>query len=603
MDPSLPPPPFTAFPPLINSNSNSNPFPPPQHPFSSAVAQANNNQFFQPSPPVPCHPSVNHPHYSEMICSAISALNEPDGSSKQAISRYIERFYTGIPPAHGSLLTHHLRTLKNSGVLVMVKKSYKLAAAALEPPRSGFNETQQLPDPAATSAPQTQTQTQKRGRGRPPKSKPTLEQNQLVVSEQMQAQPPPVKRPPGRPRKDGALPTVKASVPGGEEITKRRGRPPSGRAAGRERKPAVVSAPVSVFPYVANGGVRRRGRPKRTDAGASSVAPPPKAEGGGEQVAKRGRGRPPKIGGVIRKAMKPKRGYFRTGRPRKNAASKGASGQQDISFGELKKKFELFQEKAKEIVNVLKAEVGGSDNQAVVQAIHDLEELTVTKRETAEEPRYMEDVQPDELYFENEPQPDGHGQGQVKQTRFLMAKTARTPSASHGTGPEAPRSDAAGSPAATDSQKRGRGRPPKSKSDSQDGAVSAAQPARKPSGRPKRNLATAAVATAPAAAGRPRRSNTVRATEPQVTAGDGSRKRGRPKKDDVAAPAKKQRGRKPKSEPVAKKTVGRPKNGASDPRELKKKAALLQKKVKQAADKLKIAVSAIEEVQEIAAGM
>ncbi|XP_048635565.1 histone H1.8-like [Brassica napus] len=411
MDPSLPPP-FTAFPPFTNSN----PFPPPQHPFSSAVAQANNNQFFQPSPPVPSHPSVNHPHYSEMICSAISALNEPDGSSKQAISRYIERFYTGIPPAHGSLLTHHLRTLKNSGVLVMVKKSYKLAAAVLEPPRSGFNETQQLPDPAATSAPQTQTQ--KRGRGRPPKAKPTLEQNQLAVSEQMQAQPPPVKRPPGRPRKDGALPTVKASVPGGEEIAKRRGRPPSGRAAGRERKPAVVPAPVSVFPYVANGGVRRRGRPKRLDAGASSVAPPPKADGGGEQVAKRGRGRPPKIGGVIRKAMKPKRGYFRTGRPvgrpRKNAASKGASGQQDTSFGELKKKFELFQEKAKEIVNVLKAEVGGSDNQAVVQAIHDLEELTVTKRETAEEPRYMEDVQPDELYFENEPQPDGHGQGQVQ---------------------------------------------------------------------------------------------------------------------------------------------------------------------------------------------
>ncbi|CAN6882877.1 unnamed protein product [Brassica oleracea var. botrytis] len=441
MDPSLPPP-FTAFPPFTNSN----PFPPPQHPFyggavnSSAVAPSNNNQFFQPSRPVPSHPSVNHPHYSEMICSAISALNEPDGSSKQAISRYIERFYTGIPPAHGSLLTHHLRTLKNSGVLFMVKKSYKLAAAThptsvavaaaaaaagLEPPRSDFNETQQLPDPAATSAPQTQKRG--RGRGRPPKAKPadvqtngkpTSEQNQLAVSEQMQAQTPPVKRPPGRPRKDGALPTLKASVSGGEEIAKRRGRPPSGRAAGRERKPAVVSAPVSVFPYVANGGVRRRGRPKRIDAGASSVAPPPKAEGVGEQVAKRGRGRPPKIGGVIRKAMKPKRGYFRTGRPvgrpRKNAASKGASGQQDISFGELKKKFELFQEKAKEIVNVLKAEVGGSDNQAVVQAIHDLEELTVTKRETTEEPRHMEDVQPDELYFENEPQPDGHGQGQVQ---------------------------------------------------------------------------------------------------------------------------------------------------------------------------------------------
>lgn len=192
-----------------------------------------------------------------------------------------------------------------------------------------------------------------------------------------------------------------------------------------------------------------------------------------------------------------------------------------------------------------------------------------------------------------------------------MARTARTPPASHGTGSDAAAagdaqlpSDSTAAAGATDSQKRGRGRPPKSKSGSQNGAVSAG----KPSGRPKRNVATAAVATA--AAGRPRRSSTVvRATESQVASGDGSRKRGRPKKDDVAAPAKK-RGRKTRSEQVAKKTVGRPKKategatgqGAADPREFKKKAALLQKKVKQAAEKLKIAVSAIEEVQQIAAG-
>ncbi|KAJ0229410.1 putative DNA-binding protein [Hirschfeldia incana] len=191
-----------------------------------------------------------------------------------------------------------------------------------------------------------------------------------------------------------------------------------------------------------------------------------------------------------------------------------------------------------------------------------------------------------------------------------MAKTAKSPPGSHGTALEASRSDAAAGDApggklpsdsttagATDSQKRGRGRPPKSKS----GAVSA----RKPSGRPKRNVAVAATT----AVGRPRRSSTVRATESQVTTGDGSRKRGRPKKDDVAAvpaPAMK-RGRKQ----VAKKSVGRPKKategatgqGAADPKELKKKTALLQKKVKQAAEKLKIAVSAIEEVQKIAAGM
>ncbi|KAF8093930.1 hypothetical protein N665_0374s0022 [Sinapis alba] len=407
MDPSLSdphhPPPFNNFNPFSVTNHSL---------YSVSVAPPNNNQFFQPSPPLPSpSPSFNHPPYSFMICTAISALNEPDGSSKQAISRYIERSYTGIPPAHGALLTHHLKTLKNSGVLVMVKKSYKLAAADLEPPsRSDFtsnnsvNENQPLPDLAPTSTPQTQ----KRGRGRPPKAKPTWEQNELPVSrpeEQLQPQAQLIKRPRGRPRKDGALPTVKASVSGGVEIPK-----PRGRAAGRERKPAVVSAPASVFPNFTNGGVRRRGRPKRVDAGASSFAPPLQANvESGVVVAKRGRGRPPKIGGVIRKPMKPRSGYIRTGRPagrpRKNAASKGASGRQDIGYGELKKKFELFQSKAKEIVNVLKAEVGGIENQVLVQAIHELEELT---KETTEESQRMEEVQPDEQH------PEGRGQGHAQ---------------------------------------------------------------------------------------------------------------------------------------------------------------------------------------------
>ncbi|XP_009107344.1 putative DNA-binding protein At1g48610 [Brassica rapa] len=199
-----------------------------------------------------------------------------------------------------------------------------------------------------------------------------------------------------------------------------------------------------------------------------------------------------------------------------------------------------------------------------------------------------------------------------------MAKTS--PSA-HGTGLEPPRSDTLGdasdsklpsdltgvSAAATGSQKRGRGRPPKPKSS--DSQLNGAVPDRKPSGRPRRNRApTEAVPTSVVkrGRGRPKRSNTLSGTETVV---DGSRKRGRPKKDDVAAPAKK-RGRKPKSE-VAKRSVGRPKKateggtgqGAADPKEIKKKSALLQKKVKQAAEKLKIAVSAIEEVQELAAGM
>ncbi|CAH8380826.1 unnamed protein product [Eruca vesicaria subsp. sativa] len=201
-----------------------------------------------------------------------------------------------------------------------------------------------------------------------------------------------------------------------------------------------------------------------------------------------------------------------------------------------------------------------------------------------------------------------------------MATTSETSPATHGTGLEPPRSDTpgdapdnqlpsdlAGVSAETGSQKRGRGRPPKSKSDSQPNGAVAAQPTREPSGRPRRNRAPAAAvptAVVKSGRGRPKRSNTLSAAESVVV---GSRKRGRPKKDDVAAPAKK-RGRKPKSEHVAKRSVGRPKKGTGGSTgqgaaDLKKKASLLQKKVKQAAEKLKIAVSAIKEVQELAAGM
>ncbi|KFK36079.1 hypothetical protein AALP_AA4G074700 [Arabis alpina] len=495
MDPSLTvsndpqhPPPVTSYPHITASNPL---FHGPNHPYyhPSSVSPINNNHLFPslpslPSPPPP-HPSFNHPPYADMICTAIAALNEPEGSSKVAISKYIERIYTGIPPAHNALLSHHLKSLKNNGVLMMVRKSYKFAttttttpsslavvATGVEPLRSEFvvNENQRLPDPVpvASSTPQSGVATQKRGRGRPPKPKPDLvvaqtngkpswEQNEFTVSRPMeviqppqppQAQPPqvqlpqvqplqvqiqpeiPVKRPPGRPRKDGALPRVKATVSGGVETVKRRGRPPSGRAVGRERKPPVVSAPVSVsvIPYVANGGVRRRGRPKRVDAGVSTLAAPtllpqPIVESGGpggEEVAvvkRRGRGRPPKIGGVIRKHMKPKRNFARTGRPlgrpRKNPVSMGASGQQGGSYVQLKKKFELFQARAKDIVVALKDEIGGTDNQALVRAIQSLEELTV---ETIEEPQHMEEVHADDEHTETEPEAEGHGgqQGQAQ---------------------------------------------------------------------------------------------------------------------------------------------------------------------------------------------
>ncbi|XP_019059016.1 PREDICTED: LOW QUALITY PROTEIN: uncharacterized protein LOC104821833 [Tarenaya hassleriana] len=482
MDPSLslssdpqhhPPPQFAGFPfaPFAAGGiaaSQSHPF------FSGAVnpasVAASNNHVFQ-APPLsqppptnapppapqsetsaPTHPSFSHPPYSDMICSAIAALNESDGSSKQAISRYIERVFTGLPLAHGALLTHHLKTLKNSGILVMVKKSYKFAstppptsiavaaAAGLEDFRSdppSYTTTAQPQSdqtglPAAASAPTAQ----KRGRGRPPKPKPDIqpseapvqlngqphinwEQNNTSVSgpaEEVQPARRPPGRPPGRPRKNGPAAPAPAPAPdfAAAGITKRRGRPPGRRAAGGLRKPKSVAAPATVFAYVANGA-KRRGRPKRVNTG---VAVAPFNTEGGEAAAvilpAKRRGRPPKIGGVIRKPVKPKRGVSRTGRPvgrpRKDAqwATGGGYGQQDAGYGELKRKFDFLHEKVKEAVNLLKEEAT-SENQAVVRAIQELEGLTAM--DTTCEPHGVEEVQQEEP----NPEPESHQEDQLQE--------------------------------------------------------------------------------------------------------------------------------------------------------------------------------------------
>ncbi|KAL7586375.1 hypothetical protein Lser_V15G40869 [Lactuca serriola] len=78
--------------------------------------------------PYPASPTTNgaHPPYSDMIVAAIVALKDKDGSSRQAIAKYIERHYTNLPPTHSNLLTHHLKRMKNEGQLTLVKHSYML---------------------------------------------------------------------------------------------------------------------------------------------------------------------------------------------------------------------------------------------------------------------------------------------------------------------------------------------------------------------------------------------------------------------------------------------------------------------------------------------
>lgn len=99
-----------------------------------------------------------------MIYTAIEALKEKDGSSKRAISKYIEHVYRDQLPnseSHQNLLTHHLKRLKSEGLLQMIKNSYII-------PRS----TSLPPSPPTTASPSS------RPRGRPRKAQTPVAQTQ-----------------------------------------------------------------------------------------------------------------------------------------------------------------------------------------------------------------------------------------------------------------------------------------------------------------------------------------------------------------------------------------------------------------------------------------
>ncbi|KAG5618920.1 hypothetical protein H5410_018744 [Solanum commersonii] len=126
-----------------------------------------NHDLLPPPPPHPQDPTLApdfsspQPDYAELIAGAITALNEKEGSSRVAIAKYIDRVHSNLPPNHSALLTHHLKRLKNSGYLAMVKHSYLLAAPGSAPP-----------PPAVDSNGGDVTSLTKRKPGRPPKSKP-----------------------------------------------------------------------------------------------------------------------------------------------------------------------------------------------------------------------------------------------------------------------------------------------------------------------------------------------------------------------------------------------------------------------------------------------
>ncbi|XP_012852344.1 PREDICTED: HMG-Y-related protein A-like [Erythranthe guttata] len=179
----------------------------------------------QPPPPVPPLVSGGLPPYPEMILAAIEALNEDQGSNKSSISKQIEDTHGDLPPAHSTLLTHHLNKMKSSGQLIFSKNSYRKPDTNSPPPR--------------------------RGRGRPPKPKTSLPSAAAVLSPPRPRGRPPKSRDPAAPPPP---PKPTAASTSDALSGRKRGRPPK----------AAASAGLAAPPRAAAAGPPRgRGRPPK----------------------------------------------------------------------------------------------------------------------------------------------------------------------------------------------------------------------------------------------------------------------------------------------------------------------------------------------------
>nr|KYP67762.1 Histone H1 [Cajanus cajan] len=74
-----------------------------------------------------------HPPYALMIRAAILGLNQPGGSTRDAISEFVKRQYEDLPLAHGSILGLHLGRLCDEGELARAEGGrYVLTEAEAE---------------------------------------------------------------------------------------------------------------------------------------------------------------------------------------------------------------------------------------------------------------------------------------------------------------------------------------------------------------------------------------------------------------------------------------------------------------------------------------
>ncbi|XP_073281926.1 uncharacterized protein [Primulina huaijiensis] len=362
--------------------------------------------------PTPTNPAAhNHPPYVEMITAAIAALNERNGSSKKAIVKYIESHYSNLPPTHSALLTHHLKRLKNSGQILMVKYSYKLPRSGVSSPVSA-NGT--VPDSTASIG-------SKKRPGRPPKAKSVQAAVPVFGQQDVPMNDVPVVVPVMVEQQSAAVGSLRpahvAVGPGGGNsvsgITRGRGRPPkqggsklrpqksgavqTGVGRGRGRPKKIAAPPAARVKRLG----RSRGRPRKLNnpevgvaaagagvmgavaIGAATDGALPPGSGVVSEVGKR-RGRPPKAGGEAKRPRKvatgePKKprklGGKPLGRPKKLASGivdQPSDNQLLMAYLDVKGKLEYFQSRIKHSVSVIKPQL---NNEATASALQELETL------------------------------------------------------------------------------------------------------------------------------------------------------------------------------------------------------------------------------------
>ncbi|KAI9077458.1 hypothetical protein K1719_040577 [Acacia pycnantha] len=198
--------------------------------------------------------SAKLPSYHLMIGTAVVTLNDKNGSTKNAIAKFIEQNYPHVPSINPDLLTQHLDLRKRSGLLSMVNNSYKLPPS---PPSAG------------------------RKRGRPPKSKPNDDDMQPPPEN---ANPQVTKSGPGCPP-EVMMNLVDPAVP-----TKRRGR---GRPLGSKETPGNLPKPKADLQPQPQPDVPINANPRAKTSGAGHL-PEARANSVDQTVPAARRGRTPK---------------------------------------------------------------------------------------------------------------------------------------------------------------------------------------------------------------------------------------------------------------------------------------------------------------------